>query len=1145
MMKTRKKIERKGLLAWTALIGLAAWALVPSHSNLQNVDEVSTEIPSQTFTVINTDASGPGSLRQAITDANNNAGLDTINFNIGGSGIQFFFTMSTLPTITDPLVIDGTTQPGYAGTPLIHIEGLGAIRSLDITGGGTTVKGMSFTSNSAGASNGIVRLGGGNNVITGCSFGVRGDSSRPSTSSIGVLIESNGNRVGGTTAAERNYFAVENEHNLVIQNGAANNRVTGNWFGTAPNGTRMSSFGRDAIRILNSPNNTIGGSVGTTPGGACTGECNVIAGAGNNGVFINGVTATGNRVVGNFVGLFAAGDSVNANNLGIRIENAPGNTVGGTTASERNVITGNTGLYGVLVTGAPSTGNVISGNYIGLYSNGTSAPPSGNQLDGILLNGQATGTRIGGTTAGERNVISGLAGNGIEIAASNGNTVQGNYIGTDATGVVRSTTVSNGISIQFSDNNTIGGTQGTTLGGACTGVCNVISGNGNNGAGDGIVLNTANNNTIDGNYIGVDAVGSGAMVNGRTSNGSTYNGHAIAIYSSNNTMIGRQSLDLPSEPEPEAPAANFCIQHPDTGDYVTFNDTNPVIYFAKNCKTGVTLTGFGTIREYPTFKVVVGDLVQQGDIRIYVDENEGYANPTFPDGELMYVRQTTPLASSCTCPQDGVNVIGGPVQIGNTPSEPANSTRISKTLIGKKADGKSTLNEIFQTHSMIRNVLGDDNTFQQMSIDSGQDFGIDIQGGSRNSFEDVRFETVGDPVRVDPGANGGVQPPTQVTIRRFEGTTFGEGVMGSLQGLPNTAYTIRFWRFTPDAEGPGTFQPIPIEFDVTTDGSGHGTIGHITFGAIAAQIFEAQYLCATATISNGSSAGSTSPMSEPVHVPFAIDDFDGDGRTDANVARLVADGYTWYILNSLDLTPRAVQFGASNDILASGNFNGGLLTDFSVWRPSTGTFYISRPLGNPSTDFYALPWGLPTDRPVRRFDYDGDHRADPTVFRPSTGTWYIRGSLTGYTFGRQFGLATDILAPADYNGDAKSDLGVFRRGIWYIDVCPTCPLRVEHFGVDGDIPVPGDFDGDGKADIAVWRSSDGNWYLNDSMKGFRAFHWGIAGDVPLNIDIDADGKNDLGIWRPSTGDWWILKSSNGQALGYHWGQEGDIPVPKF
>src|SRR5262249_18160277 len=94
-----------------------------------------------TFTVTNTNDSGTGSLRQAILDANANPGLDTITFAIG-SGPRTIAPLSPLPTITDRVVIDGTTQPGYAGAPLIELSGANAgsgADGLSITAGGSTV----------------------------------------------------------------------------------------------------------------------------------------------------------------------------------------------------------------------------------------------------------------------------------------------------------------------------------------------------------------------------------------------------------------------------------------------------------------------------------------------------------------------------------------------------------------------------------------------------------------------------------------------------------------------------------------------------------------------------------------------------------------------------------------------------------------------------------------------------------------------------------------------------------------------------------------------------------------------------------------------------------------------------------------------
>src|ERR1051326_4108678 len=76
-----------------------------------------------TFTVTNTNDSGNGSLRQAITDANNHAGADVIDFNISGAGVHTITPASQPPFITDKVTIDGTTQPGYADKPLIEISG--------------------------------------------------------------------------------------------------------------------------------------------------------------------------------------------------------------------------------------------------------------------------------------------------------------------------------------------------------------------------------------------------------------------------------------------------------------------------------------------------------------------------------------------------------------------------------------------------------------------------------------------------------------------------------------------------------------------------------------------------------------------------------------------------------------------------------------------------------------------------------------------------------------------------------------------------------------------------------------------------------------------------------------------------------------
>src|SRR5438445_8411434 len=98
-----------------------------------------------TLTVTNTNDSGAGSLRQAIIDANANPGADLINFNIPGAGAHTITLLSDLPEITDPVTIDGTTQPGYAGTPLVELDrdiSGPSLNGLIISAGNTTVRAL-------------------------------------------------------------------------------------------------------------------------------------------------------------------------------------------------------------------------------------------------------------------------------------------------------------------------------------------------------------------------------------------------------------------------------------------------------------------------------------------------------------------------------------------------------------------------------------------------------------------------------------------------------------------------------------------------------------------------------------------------------------------------------------------------------------------------------------------------------------------------------------------------------------------------------------------------------------------------------------------------------------------------------------------
>ncbi|MCA1589214.1 MAG: DUF1906 domain-containing protein, partial [Acidobacteria bacterium] len=132
-------------------------------------------------------------------------------------------------------------------------------------------------------------------------------------------------------------------------------------------------------------------------------------------------------------------------------------------------------------------------------------------------------------------------------------------------------------------------------------------------------------------------------------------------------------------------------------------------------------------------------------------------------------------------------------------------------------------------------------------------------------------------------------------------------------------------------------------------------------------------------------------------------------------------------------------------------------------------------------------------------DFDGDGKTDLSIFRPGTGEWFISGSF-GPTFSAfPFGVGTDILAPGDFDGDGKTDPGVWRPsdGMWYYRTKGEFTGRV--FGVNGDIPVAADYNGDGKTDIALFRSSNGFWYIanSDSRQTFTYINFGQNGERPV------------------------------------------------
>ncbi len=235
-------------------------------------------------------------------------------------------------------------------------------------------------------------------------------------------------------------------------------------------------------------------------------------------------------------------------------------------------------------------------------------------------------------------------------------------------------------------------------------------------------------------------------------------------------------------------------------------------------------------------------------------------------------------------------------------------------------------------------------------------------------------------------------------------------------------------------------------------------------------------------------------------------DYDGDSKADATVYE-PATG-TWSVKSSNGGFVKQIQWGTAGDIALSGKHFGSA-NDLVIFRPSTGTWYIRRfgdiikPIApdapsNNGLNFQIFQWGQSGDKPVMA-DFNGDGRDELAVFRPSNGVWYIYNQITGTYKIQQFGIAEDIPVAADYDNDGKADIAVFRpsTGTWYIFESAERKVNIRQFGLNGDVPAVADFDKDGVADISVFRPTDGNWYrLNSSSNSFSVFKFGLNGDIP-------------------------------------------------
>ncbi len=241
-------------MTYAAVVGDFAKFQQPDMTLAEDLTPASLFLLADTIPVTTTADSGPGSLRQAILDANGRSGPTLLYFQLPGSGVQTIAPLSALPVITAPVLIDGTTQAGYAGTPIVRLDGSasGGANGLVLTGGQSTVRGLAI----GGFHDAIVLSGNGNDIVRGNYLGVDTDGTTAfANSGAGVrLTDSSNNVVGG---------AGPGQGNTIANNAGAGIAVTGASTGDALRGNVLYANGGPGIDLGDNghtPNDSLGHS---------------------------------------------------------------------------------------------------------------------------------------------------------------------------------------------------------------------------------------------------------------------------------------------------------------------------------------------------------------------------------------------------------------------------------------------------------------------------------------------------------------------------------------------------------------------------------------------------------------------------------------------------------------------------------------------------------------------------------------------------------------------------------------------------------------------------------------------------------------------------------------------------------------------
>jgi len=1006
----------------------------PRRRSSPRLEQLEARLVLSTFTVTNTNDSGPGSLRQAILGANaSDAGADLISFDIPGGGVQTIAPLTALPSITGggPITIDGTTQPGFVSDGLHPIELSG--QNIDITNMNHQLDPVGlglFTSNSLIKGLAINRFATGillaqsNNRVEGNYIGLdatgtyvpgpRIYESNQGSMYSGIFLTAQNSTIGGHTPESRNVIS-GNYLGIWAHSSASENHVIGNYFSTDKDGLTSPPALQNSLGIwlFRASSNHIGEpGAGNRFGGVEVSD----GGSGNTiqGNYFEGGIELTRGAHDNLIG----GSTPGAGNVldGVRIRygshhnNVQGNEIGGQTwiwvgshdntigtngdgiadDTEGNVIGGEISILGGTFGSETTTSNVIAGNLIGTDSTGTLALAGSRPgRTGIFIASDVSFTRIGTNGDGigdeaERNVISGGWGTGVYTLGVS-TVIAGNYIGTDKTG---SAALPNGSGVVLAGSNNLVGTNGDGVNDEAE--RNVISGNASRG-----VEFLGAFNVLAGNYIGTDVTGMYAIANligvradahNSTIAGNVVSGNDTGLNAFGNNLLIQGNL----------------VGMDTTGNAVLPNGTGIFIQFERG--PGPVLIG-GTTPE--ARNVITGNTY---GIRIAASGaiiQGNYIGRSLSGTDLgnaigIYQELGTSLIGG-RMPGEG-NVISGNSEGLTLERNPNEASRIEGNLVVNNSQGvlllDGTVNQViggtaagagntiaFNGTGVIvsRRVGGQpphpfyqyskQNRIVGNSIFGNQGLGIDLDDTVGGGPDGV---TPNDPLDSDTGSNGFQNFPVLTAATSAASTR----VQGAVHSTPSSTFVLDFYASSAvDPSGYGEGERYIGSVEVTTDGNGDASFD-VT---LAASTSLGEWISATATGADGTSEFSRAEQVQVVQVTTSTT------LTVSADRPLLGDMVTFTATVSAaepggGVPVGVVHFYDGGTLVGSGNLDDGGVATFSTETLAIGLHGITAA-------------------------YTGDTDSLPSTSNPPTTiTVLAPASLSGVVF-------------ADFNNDGEVDFG--------------------------------------------------------------------------------------------------------------------------